>query len=31
MENHLFIHPIVDFFMRNNLGGDVQYLNNIIV
>lgn len=29
--NHLFIHCIVEFFMMNGLGGDVQRTNNLIV
>ena len=30
MENHWFIHPVGQFFVMNGLGGDVQYINNLI-
>lgn len=31
VENHVFIHCIVEFFMMNALGGDVQCINNLNV
>lgn len=31
VENHLFMHCIVEFFMMNGLGGDVQCINNLNV